>query len=254
MSSQTRPIKRRATNTRPSGLPKQARKKRRYNPVDASLIKRAAGRKQAGKPYYHVSFKCFVYNGVKLRGITASLAERFYPTYRLPSGSGGAAGRVGGTAIHADLASYVTHGRAPKYVLTRSLLAAFRQWGWTLRMSEVAVASGPYGTAADLLVVDAANQPILVELKTGMKDTFELNPKHARLEHPLEAYTSCAEHHALLQALATSLMLVATYGIVARVRVVLVNDEGVRMYGDEDTAKVDAFIGALRVWLAAPVV
>lgn len=213
------------------------------------LSLRKAVAQEKGHPYFeHNAFR--VKRGLikSLRGITERLEERFHGGYRLPSGPSGGAGRAGGSDVHFDLAYGFTFreefktdmGRAAAKALTDTL-------GYKFVQAETAAMCGGWGTAADAVFKTPSGEVVVVEWKTGMGHAFTGHRlrEDVRMSEPLQDYLACPAHFALLQALATAMMIKHTYGIDCGARVVNVAGDLVSVFGDRDEAKVRDFKRAL---------
>lgn len=213
-----------------------------------------ARRRVAGLPVFD-GF-CFTVSGRRLTGLTRPLAARFYPDYRLPDGASRGAGREGGRLIHEDLARVITDPvrRAPKYEVTRQLLASFASWGWRVLRAEEAVSFGQLGTAADVVVADAEGRARVVELKTGMAHAFtgHASRSRERLAPPLEDVLSCPLHHAFLQCAATAIMLGRTHRHLRGpilYSVVRVDTERISRYEPSSPELAARISAAVEAWL-----
>lgn len=133
--------------------------------------------------------------------------------------------------MHRDIAKVVLTGAAPSHAFTKIVLGAFESLGWQPVSAERAVEMLGNGTAADVVVRDRAGNILCVEIKTGMKHVFDGTAHDSGfMEAPMNKYRSCPVHHALLQAVVTSIMFQNTYKQPALPRVLLVNDEGARVF------------------------
>ncbi len=222
--------------------------------LDAHLDKVKGISRKRGLPYFCRTTSRFMLSGRPLQGITTRLAERFWPTYRLPVGDSGGAGggRVGGTVVHRDIAKSILTGTEPSHPFARAVLAAMQRMQWTPVSAERAVAMGGHGTAADVIARDGQGNLICVEVKTGMKHAFDGTEHDAgMLAAPLDKYRSHPLHHALLQCVVTSLMFRNTYKKPIVPRVLLVNDGGVDVYRINDHQKMADFAAAAAAFIAS---
>ena len=170
---------------------------------------------------------------VRLKGLVPALRECLYPDFAFTKPerggtekapivgssskkSGIKAGMARGKAVDAAITRAVKTGNfSPQCRATRHVFSALFKLGLTPAMTQVSVhgmAQGVrVGTAIDVLCFNTAMQPVLVEIKTGYSNTWDVS--NGSLRAPLGALNNCPKHQHMLQLALTCEFFTMTTGI-----------------------------------------
>jgi hypothetical protein len=172
---------------------------------------------------------------VRLKGLVPSLKETLYPdfvftrpeqggTERAPIVGGSirkrkgtmGAGMARGKAVDSAIARAVATGNfTPQCRATRHIFAALLKMGLTPAMTQAPVhglSKGVrVGTAIDLICFNASLQPVIVEIKTGYSNTWDVS--NGSMRAPLRSMSNCPKHQHMLQLALTCEFFTMTTGM-----------------------------------------
>ena len=172
---------------------------------------------------------------VRLKGLVPALRDALYPNFEFTRPAKGGterapivgskplkkkgtvrAGLARGKAVDATIAKCIKTGNfKPSCRATRHVFAALFKMGLTPVLTQAPVHGMPkgirVGTAVDVVCLNTAFQPVLVEIKTGYSNTWD--GSNASLCAPLVGIPNSPRHQHMLQLGATCELFTMTTGM-----------------------------------------
>lgn len=172
---------------------------------------------------------------LRLKGLVPALHECFYPDFQMSRPAQGGtekapivgssaklkkgtkrAGMARGKAVdEAIIRAVKTRNFTPSCRATRHIFAALFKMGLTPAMTQVSVHGMSkdvrIGTAADLVCVNEAMQPVIVEIKTGYSNQWDAH--NGKMKAPLNTLTNSPKNQHMLQVALTAELFYYTTGI-----------------------------------------
>lgn len=189
-------------------------------------------------PYFCEKSKCYKDGTHRLKGIRSLLADWYWPHTPKQKGGGCRFGQRIGRQVDRELTTWVKEGGyLPKSVhpYTTKLVSFFQEMKWRPVAAQYVVggvAFGSIGTALDLVMRNAENELLILEIKCGF-DGYWQEAKDDMKGLSKVANTPC--HQAMAQLLFGHLLLIRTQPLRPKhAYVVNVNKTGVRTYSAKE--------------------